>query len=125
MSSISVLLKVNDLDTTAQVATPFTVGRPKLWGEKSGRLLSGKMDAILVGIFPKLEVDFYPDDNNSLVSLLTELDKPSQNIQYYDPRYATLRNLGTYTNDYKVLMITTEPYYDKVSVAFISLDKEV
>lgn len=122
--AISVLLKVNNIDVTANILPPFEIDRNKLWAGDSGRVISGRMVGTLIGIFPKLNVLLYPDDQNDISELITELDKASQELKYYNPKTNSLVDLGTYTNDYKVTIIDLTPTYDSIKVSFISIDKE-
>lgn len=124
MAKVTVLLRINDKDFTAEVGRPFKIARNKLWGENSGRLLNGDMDAVLVGIFPKLTVEFLPANETEMSDLLVELDKASQAIEYHDPKTRSLVSLGTYSGDYEITMLNLEPYYDKVVCSFIALRKE-
>ncbi len=122
--AIEVLLKVNDIDVTANVLTPFEIDRNKLWADDSGRVISGRMVGTMIGIFPKLNALLYPNDANDISDLMTELDKASQSLKYYNPKTKTLVDLGTYTNDYKVTLLDLTPTYDSIKVSFISIDKE-
>ena len=122
--AIEVLLKVNDIDVTANVLTPFEIDRNKLWADDSGRVISGRMVGTMIGIFPKLNALLYPNDANDISDLMAELDKASQSLKYYNPKTKTLVDLGTYTNDYKVTLLDLTPTYDSIKVSFISIDKE-
>ncbi len=122
--AIDVLLKINNLDVTANIETPFEIERNKLWAGDSGRVISGKMVGTLIGIFPKLNVSIFPNNENDIGDIMTELDKASQSLQYYSPKTNTLVSLGTYTNDYKVMLLDLTPTYDAIKVSFISVDRE-
>ena len=122
--SIDVLLKLNGTDYTGKILTPFKVGKNKLWGEDTGRTMSGELFGTLIGVFPKIEVQFFMDDEVELSNLLTILDSAFQTVEYYDPKTRTLVELGTYTNDYVTELITLDPFYEKIQVSFISRRKE-
>ena len=122
--SIDVLLKLNGTDYTGKILTPFKVGKNKLWGEDTGRTMSGELFGTLIGVFPKIEVQFFMDDEVELSNLLTILDSAFQTVEYYDPKTRTLVELGTYTNDYVTELINLDPFYERIQVSFISRRKE-
>ena len=122
--AIKTLLKVNGIDYTGSILTPFKDERNKLWGDDTGRVMSGEMKGTLVGIFPKLEVTFYPKSQVDLSELLTVLDSGWQDVEYFEARYNELQRLGTYTNDYSYEIYSLDPYYSEVKVSFIATKKE-
>lgn len=124
MAKIKTLLKINGQDFTGQILTPFKIGRNKLWADDTGRLLSGDMAGTLIGIFPKITVEFVPRSEEEMSQLLNVLDTAWQSISYYSPKTRSLVDLGTYTNDYEVTVINLEPYYDKIKASFIARSKE-
>lgn len=122
--SIKTLLRLNNRDYTGMILTPFKVERNKLWGDDTGRVMSGEMKGTLVGIFPKLQVMFQPKTDQQLSELLEDLDSPNQTVQYYEARYKGMRTLGTYTNDYGYEIYNLEPHISEVTVSFIAVKKE-
>lgn len=74
----------------------------KLWASDSGRNLSGTMVASLVGIFPKLILEFRKLTKSELEIIIPILDKPFQNTTYYDPNKKANVTMRTYTGDYEV-----------------------
>ena len=117
-----VYLKINGIDFTGQLLYPYEIQRNKLW-DSDGRVMSGKMSATLIGIFPKLVLQFAPKNQSEVTSIMTQLDKSAQSIQYVDPKSDTLKTLGTYTSDYTVTS-NSLGQYDEIKVSFISLEKE-
>lgn len=77
-------------------------GYNKLWGEDSGRNLNGDMTASLIGIFPKIIVQFKPLTQSELEIITPILDSPRQSVTYYDPTKKTNVTMQTYTGDYEV-----------------------
>lgn len=124
MAKIKTLLKIDGKNYTHAILTPFKVGRHKIWGEDSGRVLSGKMVGSLVGIFPKLTVIFYPKDEDEMAELLEKLDNESQELEYYNARFKGMTFMGTYTGDYEYEIINLEPTYGAITVSFIAVEKE-
>lgn len=123
--AIDVLLELNGKNFTASTLSGVDIERNKLWDSNSGRLINGKWVGTLIGIFPKIVDSFYPKDEIELSSLMVELDKPSLNVRYYNPKTRSMVNLGTYTSDYKVTLLTTLGYeIEPVKVSFISTERE-
>ena len=74
----------------------------KLWASDSGRNLSGTMVASLVGVFPKLILEFRKLTKSELEIIIPILDRPYQNTTYYDPNKKQNVTMRTYTGDYEV-----------------------
>lgn len=122
--AITTLLKINGVDYTGSILTPFRVEKNKLWGDDTGRVMTGEMKGTLIGIFPKVIVEFYPKSELELSQLLTVLDTAFQTVEYYDAKTRGLVSMGTYTNDYAYEIINLNPYYSEITVSFISTRKE-
>lgn len=121
--AIRQLLKIDGKDYTGQILTPFQLQRNKLWSS-AGRVMSGKMSGTLIGIFPKMVVEFYAKDEIELAQLMRRLDQAKQRLTYYDPRTRSMQNLDTYTADYSIDIIDLKPTYGIIKATFIALEKE-
>ena len=75
----------------------------KLWSSDSGRNLAGTQSGTLVGIFPKIIVQFRKLTKSELELLTPILDSARQTVQYYDPNKKTMTTMTTYTGDYEVV----------------------
>ena len=75
----------------------------KLWSSDSGRNLAGTQSGTLVGIFPKIIVQFRKLTQTELETLEPILDSSRQTVQYYDPNKKTMTTMTTYTGDYEVV----------------------
>lgn len=75
----------------------------KLWSSDSGRNLAGTQSGTLVGIFPKIVVQFRKLTQTELETLAHVLDSARQTVQYYDPNKKTMTTMTTYTGDYEVV----------------------
>ena len=75
----------------------------KLWSSDSGRNLAGTQSGTLVGIFPKIIVQFRKLTQTELETLAPILDSSRQTVQYYDPNKKTMTTMTTYTGDYEVV----------------------
>ena len=104
--AIKTLWKINTVDYTGEILTPFKVGRNKLWGDDTGRVMSGEMKGSLVGIFPKFTVIFMPKTEAKMASLMAALDTAFQTVEYYDIQTQSFKSLGTYTSDYEFNIVS-------------------
>lgn len=98
-------------------------GYHKYWDSKSGRNLAGSWVGTLIGIFPKLTLQFRKLTKNEFELLAPILDSPVQSIQYYDPNKKTTITKDTYTNDYEIVnkyIINGDKKNEPFKVAFIS-----
>lgn len=75
----------------------------KLWSSDSGRNLAGEQSGTLVGIFPKIVVQFRKLTKTELETLAPVLDSARQTVQYYDPNKKAMTTMTTYTGDYEVV----------------------
>jgi hypothetical protein len=100
----------------------------KLWGNDSGRNLAGKMTGTLIGIFPKLILQFRALTKSELEIIAPILDSPTQSLKYYDPNKKTTVTMDTYTGDYEIVnknIINSEDKNEGFSCSFISISKRV
>ena len=75
----------------------------KLWSSDSGRNLAGTQSGTLIGIFPKIIVQFRKLTQTELETLAPVLDSVRQTVQYYDPNKKAMTTMTTYTGDYEVI----------------------
>lgn len=78
-------------------------GYNKLWSRDSGRNLAGTQSGTLVGIFPKIVVQFRKLTQKELEILVPILDSPRQTLTYYDPSKKSMTTMTTYTGDYEIV----------------------
>ena len=100
----------------------------KLWGSDSGRNLNGDMVATLVGIFPKIILQFRKLTKEELEIIIPVLDAPRQTVRYYDPYKKDYVVMTTYTGDYEILnkdIIKSQKKNQGFSCSFISVSKRV
>ena len=75
---------------------------PKLWANDSGRNLAGKMTGTLIGIFPKIILQFRPLTKEELNIIAPILDSANQMVTYYDPNKNQKVTMTTYTGDWEL-----------------------
>lgn len=117
---------MTDYLSLGQYLVEAKYGYNKLWGEDSGRNLNGDMVATLIGIFPKLELQFRKLTKAELELLTPILDAPRQSVKYYDPYKKAEYEMETYTGDYsitnkKIIDATTKN--EGFNISFISTKK--
>lgn len=94
----------------------------KLWAPDSGRNLKGKQTGTLIGIFPKLVLQFRRLSQEELHIIAPILDSARQTVQYYDDNKGAMVTMPTYTGDWKITnkgINQNEPF----SCSFISAEK--
>lgn len=72
----------------------------KLWAEDSGRNLAGEQSGTLIGIFPKIILNFRKLTKEEMEIVVPILDKATQSMTYYDPNKKQNITIDTYTGDY-------------------------
>ena len=99
----------------------------KLWSNDSGRNLAGTQSGTLVGIFPKIVVQFRKLTQTELETLAPILDSSRQTVQYYDPNKKTMTTMTTYTGDYEVVNkgIVGHVKNEGFQISFISTKRRV
>lgn len=94
----------------------------KLWASDSGRNLAGEQTGTLIGIFPKLVLQFRKLTKDEVHLLAPILDSARQTVQYYDDNKGAMTTMTTYTGDWKLVnkgIQQNEPF----SCSFISTKK--
>lgn len=100
----------------------------KLFDSSSGRNLAGSMSGTLIGIFPKIILEFRPLTKSELELLTPILDSARQNVTYYDPYKKAYLTIETYTGDYEISnknIIDEDIKNSGFSISFISIRKRV
>lgn len=112
-----------------QYITEAKFGYNKLWSSDSGRNLAGTMVATLVGVYPKIVLEFRKLTKSELEIVAPILDRPFQNTTYYDPNKKQNVTMRTYTGDYEVSnkgVVGTEGLKNEsFNCSFIAISKRV
>lgn len=107
-----------------QYITEVEYGYNKLWASDSGRNLAGTQSGTLIGIFPKIILQFRPLSKTELELIAPILDSGSQSVTYYDPVKKKNITMDTYTGDWELTntnIMQNEPF----SISFIARKKRV
>ena len=99
----------------------------KLWSNDSGRNLAGVQSGTLIGIFPKIVVQFRKLTQTELETLTPILDSARQTVQYYDPNKKAMTTMTTYTGDYEIVNkgIIGHVKNEGFQISFISTKRRV
>lgn len=103
-------------------------GYNKLWSSDSGRNLAGTMSGTLIGIYPKIILQFAPLTKSELEIIAPILDSANQVVTYYDPNKKANVTMTTYTGDYEITdknIISGNTTNEGFSCSFISISKRV
>ena len=103
-------------------------GYNKLWSSDSGRNLAGTQSGTLIGIFPKLMLQFRKLTKSELEIVIPILDSPRQTVTYYDPNKKANVTMNTYTGDYEIVnkyVINGNRKNEGFSCSFIAVRKRV
>lgn len=82
--------------------TEAKYGYNKLWSSDSGRNLAGTQTGTLIGIFPKIILQFRKLTKSELEIVVPILDSPRQTVTYYDPNKKQNVTITTYAGDYEI-----------------------
>lgn len=101
-------------------------GYNKLWSSDSGRNLAGTQSGTLLGIFPKITLQFRKLSRSELELIVPILDAANQTVQYYDPYKKKTTTITTYTGDYEITnksILNNGKKNEGFSCSFISVRK--
>ena len=98
----------------------------KLWSSDSGRNLAGVQSGTLIGIFPKIILQFRALNKTELETIASILDASNQTITYYDPKKQASVTMTTYTGDWETTnknIIDDDTPNEPFSCSFIAVRK--
>ena len=101
-------------------------GYNKLWANDSGRNLNGDQSGTLLGIYPKLILQFRKLTKNELELIVPILDSAYQTTTYYDPYKKANYTMTTYTGDYEIVnkrIIDATSKNEGFQVSFIAVSR--
>lgn len=88
----------------------------------------GTQSGTLIGIFPKIILQFRKLTKSELEIIVPILDSARQTVTYYDPNKKRNVTMTTYTGDYEVTnkhLINNDRKNEGFSCSFISVKKRV
>ena len=125
----SIQVKISSMNnylSLGQYLVEAKYGYNKLWSSDSGRNLAGTQSGTLIGIFPKLTLQFRALTKAQLEQITPILDSARQSIKYYDPTKRATVTMQTYTGDYEITnkyIIDNNSKNEGFSVSFIAIKK--
>lgn len=111
-----------------QYITEAKYGYNKLWSSDSGRNLAGNQSGTLIGIFPKIILEFRKLTKAELEVIVPILDSARQTVSYYDPNKKAQTTITTYTGDYEISnkgMINSGRKNGSFNCSFIAVSRRV
>lgn len=103
-------------------------GYNKLWGPDTGRNLAGSMSGTLLGIFPKIVLQFKRLTKSELETIASILDSERQTLSYYDPKKQAQTTITTYSGDWEVInkrTVNGSKKNEGFSCSFVATSKRV
>lgn len=77
----------------------YEVMYAKLWAEDTGRVISGKMEGSLIGIFPKIQIEIGSCTEAEIATNLALFNKAFVTVDYYSPVKKRVVQEQFYSND--------------------------
>lgn len=116
------LLKVEN--QTVSGIKSYKISYAKLWSNAE-RLMSGRVSATLIGIFPKIQLilrdGLTEDEISQLINLFT---RPYFYITYFDPKIKGQRTAQYYAGDFDIeLLFKARGLYKSLSINLIPVDR--
>ena len=118
-------ITINNI-SVGQYLVEAKFGYNKLWASDSGRNLAGVQSGTLIGIFPKLTLQFRRLTKDELEILTPILDSARQTVTYYDPTLHRNYTMATYTGDYEITnkhTINSSRKNEGFKISFIAVRK--
>ena len=79
-----------------------TIGYYKLWSSDSGRNMAGTNTGTLLGIFPKIQLNFRSMTDSELTTILKLLNKANMTLTYWDTELQQEKSLSCYAGDVEI-----------------------
>lgn len=126
VNSIQIKVGSGNYTSFGQYITEAKYSFNKLWSSDSGRNLAGTQSGTLIGIFPKITLQFRKLTKAELEIITPILDSAKQTVRYYDPKKKAYVTMETYTGDYEITdkkIINSKSKNESFSCSFIAIRK--
>lgn len=115
------LLKINN--TVIPCIKSYKIGRNKLWKD-ADRNMNGDVRAVLIGIFPKIELEIGVTNQTQMANLTQLLDQAYFTVEFFDVRIQATTTASYYAGDYAVDMLDKRRgLYKEFTVNLIPVSK--
>lgn len=101
----------------------YEVNYSKLWKD-ADRNMNGDVAATFIGIFPNIDAETPPLDQDQVEVLCAALDQPYFSATFWDPASATQKTAQYYASDYKITLVSRSTgRYGGVSFSIVPISK--
>lgn len=115
------LIKINGTNIPSIVN--YKIGRNKLW-KNAERNMNGDVRAVLIGIFPKIELNIGITTQEQISTITQLLDQAYFTVEYFDVRTQATTTSQYYASDYPVEILSkSKGLYKPFSVSLIPVSK--
>jgi len=115
------LIKING--TVIPAIVNYKVGRNKLWKD-ADRNMAGDVRAVLIGIYPKIELNIGVTTQEQMATLTQLLDQDYFEVEYFDVRVQDTTTAKYYAGDYaNEILNKSKGLYKPFSVSLIPVSK--
>jgi len=103
----------------------YKVSRAKLWTD-AGRNMAGEMKATLIGVFPKISLEFRHLTRAELTTVTGLLDEAVLSVKWFDAKSNSVKTANFYSSDYEYPVYDGQrELYQPFSVNLIAFKKYV
>lgn len=115
------LIVIGGLTLTEMVK--YEVNYSKLWKD-ADRNMNGDVNASFIGVFPNIDAETMPLDQEQVETLCAALDQPYFTATFWDPSSGTQKTRGYYASDYKVTLMSRKMgIYGNVAFSIVPISK--
>lgn len=115
------LIKIND--TIIPSIVNYKVGRNKLWKDAE-RNMNGDVRAVLIGIYPKIELSIGITNQEEMATLTQILDQDYFEVEYFDVRVQATTKAQYYAGDYAIEILNkSKGLYKPFTVSLVPVSK--
>lgn len=101
----------------------YKVGRNKLWKD-ADRNMNGDVRAVLIGIFPKIELNIGYTTQEEMAQLTQLLDQDYFTVEFFDVRVQEITTALYYAGDYTIeLFSKSRGLYKPFTVSLVPVSK--
>lgn len=101
----------------------YEVNYSKLWKD-ADRNMNGDVSATFIGVFPNIDAETTPLNQNQVEVLCDALDQPYFSATFWDPSSGTQKTANYYASDYKITLLSRMTgMYGTVSFSIVPISK--
>lgn len=101
----------------------YEVNYSKLWKD-ADRNMNGDVSASFIGVFPNIDAETIPLDQDQVETLCAALDQPYFSATFWDPSSGSQQTENYYASDYKITLLSRKKgYYANVTFSIVPVSK--